>query len=299
MSRRWSGLIYIAMIMSILAIIFFINYFLQKHQIKLLKQQLQSGQDRKNYQKVYYSSKDKSLEQLASQINDLIQYKKDIQAAGIRKEIDIKDAIASMSHDLRTPLTSIIGYLQLLEKADLPQQEQKYVLAALRRAQHLEKLINNFFSLSAIDSVDDTLSITRIDLREVVQEVIFTFYDNFQEISIEPQFMFPDNRVDIIADQAATYRVIENIVLNALQHMTLNSLSNEANFSVDLVTEEQWATLSITNTFSNRNLAEEKVFQRFYTEDSSRRNNGGLGLAIVKSLMEKMAGKVDVIIKDD
>src|SRR5690625_4075246 len=184
----------------------------------------------------------------------------------------MKDAIASMSHDVRTPLTSIIGYLQLLEKTDLPQQEQLHVLAALRRAQHLEKLINNFFSLSAIDSVDDTLSIERLDLREIVQEVIFTFYENFQELSIEPQFMLPDRQVDIIADQAATYRVIENIILNALQHMTLNPLSEQANFSVELVTEEQWAILSITNTFSDDNIIGEKVFERFYTADSSRGN---------------------------
>ncbi|HLS20619.1 MAG TPA: HAMP domain-containing sensor histidine kinase [Bacillota bacterium] len=292
-------MIYVVLITSVFAVIFFLKYIWLRREVKILSQQLQRGHVEKNYQKVYYSSKNESIEQLASQINDLIQHKRDIQASEIRKENSLKEEIASMSHDLRTPLTATIGYLQLLDKENLSHKQQEYLNAANQRAQHLEKLINNFFALSVVEAGDNSLSLKEINLVELVQEVAFAFYDNFQDLSIEPQFKMTSESVIIMADEAASYRVIENIVLNALQHSTLHDLRDKANFELELVTEENWAILSVTNTFANGSVDVEKVFQRFYTSDVSRKNKGGLGLTIVKRLMEKMDGEVDVFIKND
>src|SRR5690625_6219026 len=90
-----------------------------------------------------------------------------------------------MSHDLRTPLTATIGYLQLLDKENLSHKQQEYLNAANQRAQHLEKLINNFFALSVVEAGDNSLSLKEINLVELVQEVAFAFYDNFQDLSID------------------------------------------------------------------------------------------------------------------
>lgn len=204
-----------------------------------------------------------------------------------------------MSHDLRTPLTAIIGYLQLLEKEKLSENERAYLAAAHQRAQHLEKLINNFFALSVVETNGDNFTLTKVNLVGLVQEVAFAYYDDFQDLSIEPQFKLAKEPVSVLADEAASYRVIENINLNALQHSTLHSLHDDAHFKFELMTKENWAILSVTNTIAKESIDAGKVFQRFYTGDISRKNKGGLGLTIVKSLMEKMDGEVDGLIKDE
>src|SRR5699024_3769451 len=113
------------------------------------------------------------------------------------------------------------------------------------------------------------------------------------------QFKLAKEPVSVLADEGASYRVIENINLNALQLSTLHSLHDDAHFKFELMTKENWAILSVTNTIAKESIDAGKVFQRFYTADISRKNKGGLGLTIVKSLMEKMDGEVDGLIKDE
>lgn len=204
-----------------------------------------------------------------------------------------------MSHDLRTPLTAIIGYLQLLEKEPISDHQQKYLTTAYQRANHLKKLIDNFFSLSRVDAAEQPLNINQINLTGLVQEVIFTFYDQFQELSLEPQFNLTEESIFVLADETATYRVVENIVLNALQHSTLHGQVSPPNFYVQLKVKENNAVFSITNSLIDESVDETKVFQRFYTSDHSRHKKGGLGLTIVKHLMAQMGGDVEVSIKKD
>lgn len=289
---------YALIIISLLVIALVIKNLLQKHQIKSLIKQLQRGQTENNYQKVYYTSKDVHMEQLAWHINQLIDHKKAIQADQIRQEHTLKEAITSMSHDLRTPLTAINGYLQLLAQTSLTEKQRKHLIAANERANHLEKLINNFFALSVAESADESLTLLPVNLNELIQEVAVSFYDQFQSQSIEPQFNLNDELV-VLAEETALYRVIENIILNAIQHLTFTDLKEQIVFQIDLESDGQWAVLTVKNTVIDEAVDETKVFNHFYTGDRSRKNKGGLGLAIVKRLMEKMSGQVRVHITGD
>lgn len=289
---------YALIIISLLVIALVIKNLLQKQQIKSLIKQLQRSQAENNYQKVYYTSKDVHMEQLAWHINELIDHKKAIQADQIRQEHALKEAIASMSHDLRTPLTAINGYLQLLGQTPLSEKQRAQLMAATERADHLEKLINNFFALSIVESAEESFTLLPVNVNELIEEVAVSFYDQFQNKSIKPTFNLNDELV-VLADETAAYRVIENIILNAIQHLTIADQREQTELQIDLVNEGKWAVLTVKNTFIDTTVDEVKVFNHFYTGDHSRKNKGGLGLAIVKRLMEKMAGDVRVQVTDE
>lgn len=276
-------------IMSIGFIIFFTRYLLLKSQVKSLVQQLQ---ERKK-QRVHLSLNNRLIESLALEMNHLIDQQKEEKANKLRVDRELKQAIAGMSHDLRTPLTAIIGYLELIENQNLPEEEQKhYLMIAKKRAKHLQQLINNFFALSTVDTEDYPLQLEKVHLNLMVKEILMNYYDRFEAEDKQPIIQLPNDPVIIISDQNALKRVLENLLLNALQHAA-------GNIVIDLYVKGNQAIFSIKNTINEKQeLDSDQIFERFYTTDQARQYHRGLGLSIVKNLMGEMNGELFVRIED-
>lgn len=215
-------------------------------------------------------------------------------------ETALKEAISGMSHDLRTPLTAIIGYLQLVDNDDLSENERaEYLRIAQKRAIHLQKLINNFFALSVVETDDYPLRLETLKLNSIIQEAILSYYDEFQAANIEPHIELSSEDIYINADQVACKRVIENILLNAIRHYTTNNEREEPLITVQLRTDHELAIVEVKNRMKDTTtIQKEKLFERFYTGDRTRAGHGGLGLTIVQSLMAKMNGHVMINIED-
>ena len=286
--------IYLVIISSILAFIFLSHLLFIKKELKNILNQLKNYNIRKTEKKIDITLLDKDIEKMTIEINNLI----DLHAlSNIEKksaERELKQAIANISHDLRTPLTSILGYIQLIEKPEVTDEERKeYLAIAKDRAKRLQILLNDFFELSVIESVDHSLKLGKLGLNSIVEEIVINLYDKFNEQQIVPSIKIPQEQMNIIGDESAIKRVIENLVINAIRY-------SDGNVSITLERNSTKINLTISNDV--KDITEKDVelfFNRFYTADQTRSGKGtGLGLSIAKALMDKMNGKLSAELKD-
>ncbi|HLQ82823.1 MAG TPA: HAMP domain-containing sensor histidine kinase [Pseudogracilibacillus sp.] len=281
-------MLYITIILILVTVFLITRLFALKKEVKKISKQLQSYNNQKTNKKIDMALLDKDIENLGLEINRLIDLYVTENRKRVQFEHEQQQAIANMSHDLRTPLTSILGYIQLAEAKDASDDEKKELLMiAKNRAKRLEALLKDFFELSVIESVDYHLKFERINIRNIAMDVLMSFYDRFNENNMEPIIRMPEHEVVIISDDSAVTRVIENLVSNAITH-------SEGNIVITLEEQDSKARLVIKN--DAQTLTEQGVkqmFDRFYMADQSRLGNStGLGLSIVKSLMEKMSGMI-------
>lgn len=277
-------MIFIVITLVIITFIALTRLFSFKNEVRKIVRQLQLYNNRKTNKKIDITLIDQDIEHLGVEVNRLI----DLYVMENRKRVlfekEQRQAVANMSHDLRTPLTSIIGYIQIANNENLSEVEKEELLAiAFDRAKRLERLLNDFFELSVLESTDYELKLQRINLTKLLTEVLVSFYDRFQEKRLEPTIEGLENNVTIFADHSAVTRVIENLLSNTLKHA-------DGNIMIRLEEQNGVASLMITNDALS--LTEQDVqhmFDRFYMADQSRSGKStGLGLSIVKSLMEKM-----------
>ncbi|MCC3863754.1 HAMP domain-containing histidine kinase [Terrisporobacter petrolearius] len=265
-----------------------------KKELNNMSNQLKNYNMGKTEKKIDITFLDKHIGKMAIEINNLI----DLHAmSNIEKksaERELKQAVANMSHDLRTPLTSILGYIQLMEKPEVTEEEKKeYLTIAKDRTRRLQILLNDFFELSLIESVDHSLKLEKLKMNNIVEEIVMNLYDRFNEQQIVPSIKIPQEKINIIGDESAIKRVIENLLTNAIRYSDGN---------IAIILEKNNKNISLTISNGVKDLTEKDVelfFDRFYTADQTRSGKGtGLGLSIAKGLMEKMNGKLSAELKD-
>lgn len=276
------NLILLLIILILLVII--IGY---KREIKNMSDQIRNSNG--YLTPVRISSINKEIENLAIEINNL--YKKNHESNLRVKENDenLKESIASMAHDLRTPLTSIMGYIQLIESDSVKDiDKNRYLKIIKKRTENLSNLINSFYDLSRIECNEYKMDLKLVDIKEIFCEVLALFYDNFLEANIEPKVVIDEKVSKVIADVESVNRIFSNLINNILKYN-----SGEVQFIVK--DEEKFVVTTFINDAPDLNKEDvEKIFNRFYTGDSSRSDNStGLGLSIVKALIEEMGHKVE------
>lgn len=285
-----------AIIILISLCILLLGYIFMVHkELTHITEQLKAFLNAKTGQKASIELFSGKVNRLLISINELIErnIQTDIQIQNVQQEL--RQGIANMSHDLRTPLTSILGYIQLLEDSELSQDEIKNYIHILHdRALRLHTLINDFFELSVIDSSEHILERKPLNLTNIVKETLLEHYETMLKAKIQPILSGMDKTYTIIADEVAVRRVIENLMGNALKYC-------EGNISVSLIGQDKFVELCISNNTVNLSIHDiPMMFDRFYIADKTRSGqSNGLGLPIVKSLMEKMDGTVTAHMNDD
>ena len=229
----------------------------------------------------------RASEELLSEVNGLLRDGEDERADFRRREQALRRQIANVSHDLRTPLTSILGYLQLLESPEIKEEQRKEYLEIIEgRARVLQSLITSFYDLSRLEAGEYPILRERVDLREVIGALLAAFYDELEgrfTVAVD----LPDNLPQVWGDRSAMTRISSNLIRNALEHGS-GTLSVSAGREGD----------GVVTRFSNGGAELKRedlphVFDRFFTSDKTRSGrNTGLGLGIVKTLTEHMLGTV-------
>ena len=237
---------------------------------------------------VSVSSRDETVRTLANAINIQLSELRRIKRQYENGDQELKDAITNISHDLRTPLTAIWGYLDLLEKKDLPEDEKRYVEQIRNRSEALKQLTEELFRYSVISSTPE-MSYENVDIRRVAEETLISFEGALQEANIIPDVQLPPNPIWRRLDSTALTRIFSNIINNAIKYA-------DGDFSVLL---EEDGSITFSNTAKELNTVEVgKLFDRFYTVDSTRKSTG-LGLSIAKLLVERMHGTISADYKGD
>lgn len=256
-----------------------------KKEIKNIANQLNDYNSLKSGKKLDVKLFDKDIEKLASSINKHIDMNIENVSKQKQAEDEIKRSIANISHDLRTPLTSVVGYMQMIKSKKLSEEkESEYIDIALNRAISLKTLISDFFQLSVIESPEYKLKIEPVNLNNILCEVITSFYEDFVRRNITPEINLPEKSLIAIGNESAVKRVIENLIINIIKH-------TEGEVSITLKEDKGQVVIITKNTVKNLTSNDvDLIFNRFYKVDNSRTNsnNTGLGLSIAKSLMEKM-----------
>ncbi len=288
-------MVYIILVLSIILAFLSIHLFYIEKQVKSLIKQLTFINENKVDKKISIGLLNKKIETLAKNINEIIELKKQSEADKVKLENDLRQTIANMSHDLRTPLTSIKGYIQLLKLNDISEEEKKeYLDITEQRTKVLETLLNDFYELSLIESLDFELNLEKLNINKVLQEVLLGKYTDFANKGVEPNIEIPKENIYVIAEQKSLERVIENLLSNAVKYA-------KDNINICLKTEENMALLKVSNTAENLTSQDvENIFDRFYMADKTRSGKGtGLGLAIAKGLVEKMHGNINADMNED
>ena len=263
----------------------FIKLFSYKKQIRDITVQIKEFKDRKTNKKVNIQIVDKDIEKLAFEINEYLEQYKRNEQEKVVFENTLKQGIANMSHDLRTPLTSIIGYLKLLQNNEIDKEEALEILK--NKTNKLNILINDFFELASVESEDYELDMTKINLSNIVRDEVLALYEAFENKGVEPKINIEDKPIFILGDKDSLERIVDNLLSNTLKYA-------DEEIEISLEESDNKVIFKISNICKSINKEDVlHIFDRFYMADRVRKGQGaGLGLSIVKSLMEKMDGSI-------
>ena len=228
------------------------------------------------------STRDPYMRKLAANINMQLRLLRKERHRYQQGDLELKEAVTNISHDLRTPLTAINGYLGLLEREEKSENVQRYLSQIKNRTEVLKNLTEELFRYSVVTSSQE-LKLERVDVVRALEESLLSFYAVMQEKGIQPEIDLPEEPVFRELDAGAVSRIFSNIISNALKY-------SDGDFSVAMNTK---GNITFANTAHSMNtVTVGKLFDRFYTVEASR-NSTGLGLSISKLLVERLGGRID------
>lgn len=228
------------------------------------------------------SYQDKTMRKLAERLNIELRKLRKERHRFNRGDLELKEAVTNISHDLRTPLTAICGYLDLLDREDKSETVQRYLSQIKNRTEALKNLTEELFRYSVVSSSPE-LKLEKLEVVRALEESLLSFYGVMQEKGIQPQISLPDEPVYRELDKDALNRIFSNIISNALKY-------SDGDFSVTMDTD---GCITFTNTAKELNaLTVGRLFDRFYTVNAGR-NSTGLGLSIAKLLTERMGRDIE------
>lgn len=228
------------------------------------------------------STGDSSVQLLASKINRQLQALRKERLKLQTGNDELTTAVTNISHDLRTPLTAICGYLDLLEQEPQSEKSGRYLAVIRERTDAMRSLTEELFRYSVITATADELDMQAVRLNDILEQSLAGFYGALSARGITPEIRIPEAAVIRELDAAALRRIFDNILSNAVKY-------SDGDLTIRLRPDG-------SVTFSNRasslsRVQAERLFDRFYTVETAR-NSTGLGLSIAKLLTEKMGGTI-------
>ncbi len=227
-------------------------------------------------------------------VNHLLTRYRENERRLLRENKIYRESITSISHDIRTPLTSAKGYLQMLQRQNVSEEKKAQFLSTVeRRLDHLNNMLNQLFEYARIEAGELALEPEELNVGNLFAETISLFYNDFVQKGFVPEIDIAKKPCKIYADRNALVRIMENLIRNALVHGT-------GGFWFSVRVTEQQAVIGVSNlTDSIESYELDSIFDRFYTTDHSRsRRTTGLGLAIVKQFAQQMGGSVQATLEE-
>lgn len=214
----------------------------------------------------------------------------------VRSERMKTELITNVSHDLKTPLTAITTYVELLKKEDITEEERNsYIETLEKKSACMNVLIEDLFDLSKANSNDVTLDMTDVDIVNLMRQVAVEHHEKYEEMGLQLVWNVPEEKIEVQMDNQKTYRVFENLFLNIEKYAMKNS-----RVYIDVCIKDD-VEITIRNMSAEPlHISGEQLTERFVRGDASRNTEGsGLGLAIAKSFTEVQKGSFEVVVDGD
>jgi signal transduction histidine kinase len=275
-------------VVSMFAVYFCICCQLQRKAIRDAARELHHITDDLEQNRVIkLTSPHRDLEMLLTEINHNLMAIRKTRTQFQRKEVELKKQIENISHDLRTPLTAIVGFIGLIDKKSLNSADQDSFEVIERKVMVLKRLIAQFYDLSRLTADDYQLNIQEVDLGRKIREAILEYYVPLKHKKMEVELNIPETAVTVLADEGGLDRILANLFQNVVRYA-------HSRINISLQQNENRVVVQLNNDTIDLNTQEvSMLFERFYTSDTSRTREGtGLGLPIAKHLAESMGGRL-------
>lgn len=235
------------------------------------------------------SSRDPHIQRLAKDINKELKKLRDDRHRYQQGDAELKSAVTNISHDLRTPLTAICGYLELLEKEELSDSAARYLRIIRGRTEIMRQLTEELFRYSVFTSVSNGTTNEPVILNNVLEESISALYTALRQNKITPSIHMPDAKVHRMLNHNALSRIFGNIISNAVKY-------SDGDLKITL---EENGTVTFANHAEKLDeIQVGRLFDRFYTVETASAGSTGLGLSIARALTEQMGGTISAVYED-
>ena len=249
---------------------------------KKLEEILETGSD----EKVMVFTDNPVLMELGGQINRLLIDRQKIRADFKREEISSKKMLANISHDIKTPLTVILGYLEIMR---LNHADHEMLKKVETKANQVMNLINQFFTLAKLESGDTNINLGKVNINEICRENVLEFYDILLQKDFDVDLFIPETAIFVQGEKEALQRILYNLLSNVIRYgsdgkyLGVFLRQDKGNVYIDVVDKGK----GIEQEFASN------VFDRLYTMEDSRNREiqgNGLGLTIAKNLTKQLEG---------
>ena len=228
------------------------------------------------------SSSDKNVRRLANTINGQLRKLRTERRRFQQGDLELKNAVTNISHDLRTPLTALCGYLELLEQEEKSESVNRYIEIIKDRVDILTQLSEELFKYSVIISTKDNITKEQVIINTVLEESIAAFYTVLTERNIVPEIQISEIKVVRMLDRSALSRVFSNLISNVIKY-------SDGDLKIVLSENGEIAFSNMASGLDEIQVG--RLFDRFYTVEAARKSTG-LGLTISKTLVEQMKGTI-------
>ncbi len=278
----WLWLLVCTAILAVVVLALLLKIHMLKKAAKEIEDDFADRLETDTNTRIDISSGDRSMRRLADAVNRELGRLRAERLRFQQGDTELKQAVTNISHDLRTPLTAICGYLDLLEEEEKPENVERYVAIIRNRSDMLIRLTEELFRYSIIHSREKELAREPVVINHVLEQSVAAYYTALRERNIIPRIQMPEEKVIRMLDRSALSRVCSNLIHNAIKY-------SDGDLDVTL---EPTGEIIFANTAEGLDEVQAgRLFDRFYTVETARRSTG-LGLAIARNLVEQMGGTI-------
>ncbi len=280
---------YLFLIVLFIAIFFILKVLIMKQEIKNIGSCLTDIINTDTNNLITINTNDKKLKELANLLNDSLKNLRKLELEYKNGNKELKTSITNISHDLRTPLTAIRGYLDLMDSSNLDSKQIKYLSIIDNKVKDLTFLTEQLFDFSKTLDIQEEMKKENIVINDILEDSVASFYSLFKEYNITPNIDICREKVIRVLNENMLKRIFENIISNAIKY-------SKKDFNIKLYNN---GIIEFSNQADSLDqVSLEQLFDRYYTVKNAKKSNG-IGLSIAKQLVDLSGGKIEAKYKNN